>query len=288
VRRTTAAAGDAERLAREAEAEFDTIVAAGGDGTINAVVNGMRGSRRPLAIVPLGTANVFANAIGLPLRAAPLAAAIADGEARPVWPGEVDGRLFLSMAGSGFDADVVAAVNRRLKRHTGRIAFLWAILTRLWHYRMREITAEIDGVAHRAASVIFTRSRFYAGRFVLVPAAQLDDPTLHIVLFRRPGRIAALRAMSALALGFVHRLPDVSIIRGRRVLLAGDRAVAVHVDGEICGRLPVSVAVAAEPIYLIRPAESAGGEGWPGNLRNRGAGRRAAIRSALWICRRYL
>ncbi len=135
LRRAGPTSGDVERLAREAEADFDIIVAAGGDGTLNAVVNGMAAAPRTVALLPLGTVNVLAREIGLPRDPERLADLIAAGPARPIWPGRVGDRLFLTMASSGFDAETVAAVNPRLKHHVGRLAFAWAILVCLWRYR---------------------------------------------------------------------------------------------------------------------------------------------------------
>ena len=92
--------GDVERLAHDAEPEFDVIVAAGGDGAVNAVVNGMAEKPRDLAVLPFGTANVLAREICLPRRSDSLAALIADAPAQPVWPGRIGNRLFLTVAGS--------------------------------------------------------------------------------------------------------------------------------------------------------------------------------------------
>jgi diacylglycerol kinase (ATP) len=253
VRATNPAAGDAERLAREAETEFDAIVAAGGDGTINAVANGMRGRAQPLAIVPLGTANVLGNELTLPCDPRRLAAVIAEAEPRPIWPGRIGDRLFLTMAGSGFDAEVVEAVDPRLKRRVGKFAFGWAILVCLWRYRRGELIAEIDGVAYRAASVIVAKGHFYAGRFVLAPEAHIADPRLQVVLFRTTGRLAALRYLAAMVFGRVHRLPDVAIIAARNISLAATAQAAVHADGEIIGHLPIMITVAEAPIQVIQP-----------------------------------
>jgi len=97
-----AAAADIERLAREAGQDCDIVVAAGGDGTINAVANGLALAPRdmPLAVLPLGTANVLAREIGLPRDPDRLAELIVTGAARPIWPGRIGDRLFLTCVGS--------------------------------------------------------------------------------------------------------------------------------------------------------------------------------------------
>ncbi len=244
-------AGDAENLARNAEPEFDVIVAAGGDGTIAAVVNGLAAAPRTLAILPLGTANVLAAEIGLPRRAAALAQVIAEAPALPVWPGRIDGRLFLTSAGSGFDADVVAAVDRRLKRRIGKAAFVWAALTCLFRYRERRLIVTADGVEHRASEVIATTGPLYAGRFVIAPEARLDEPVLHLVLLQQGGRGDVLRHYLAMLTGRLPRARGVTIITAREVTIAEEAGAPVQVDGDAAARLPIGLGVAERPIPLV-------------------------------------
>src|SRR5437660_950350 len=130
----TEAVGDARRLAETCDgARYAVIAVAGGDGTINEVVNGLahRGGDAPaLAIVPLGTANVLAHELGLGFGAAAIARTMVSGRALLVRPGEAcnggDPRCFSLMAGAGFDAKVVAGVSALLKRRLGRGAYLTA------------------------------------------------------------------------------------------------------------------------------------------------------------------
>jgi diacylglycerol kinase (ATP) len=253
LRRAGAEGGDVERLAREAEPEFDIIVAAGGDGTLNAVVNGMKAAPRVVALLPFGTANVLAREIGLPRDAERLAALIASAAARPVWPGLVGDRLFLTMASSGFDAAIVAAVNQRLKRHAGRLAFAWAILTGLCRYRACELCVRVGSVDHRAATMIAARGRFYAGPYMIAPLAELAEPILDLVLFQRSGRLAVLGYLAALLLGRLPRRRDITFLRSREAFVSAAEAVPVQADGEIIGSLPIKIGIAAHPLLLVRP-----------------------------------
>jgi diacylglycerol kinase (ATP) len=250
--RTTEAAGDAEGMARAAEPEFEVVVAAGGDGTVNEVANGLAASR-PLAVIPLGTANVLANEIGLPHRPRRLAAVIATGPACPVWPGRAGGRHFLMMAGIGFDAQVLRRVDARHKRRLGKLAFVWPLLVSLWRHRPREYVVHIGGADYRAASVVVAKGHFYAGRYVIAPPARLADPIFQIVLFRGGSRWAALRYLAAMALGIVHRLPDVAILTAHALSVDGDEPGLVQLDGEIAAQLPLAVEVAASPLLLVQP-----------------------------------
>ncbi len=251
--RRTAAPGDAERLAREAEPGFDVIVAAGGDGTVNEVANGLSRSPRPMALLPLGTANVLAQEIGLPRGSRELAALIADAEPRPIWPGRVGDRLFIAVAGIGFDAEIIARVDASLKRRFGKLAFLEAIVECLGHRYRRELVVRAEGSTFRAASAVITKGRFYAGRFRIAPGVRAADPILQIVLFRHGGRLAVLRYLAAMACGVLHRLRDVSVFTARTASFESAEPTLVEADGEIVGRLPVVVRIAETPLLLVQP-----------------------------------
>jgi diacylglycerol kinase (ATP) len=251
--RRAAVIGDAERLARDAEPEFDIVVAAGGDGTMNAVANGLAENPRPLGVLPLGTANVLAREIGLPRDMDALASLMAEGAASPVWPGRVGNRLFLMMAGVGFDAEVAAAVDPKLKRRIGRLAFVWAVLLRLIRNRRCDLRVAADGAEHWAAALIVAKGRHYAGPFVLAPEANLAEPKLDLVLFRDGGRIAALRYLRALLLARISRATGVITLRVRSASVSASEPVPVQADGEIIGAVPVEIDLAPLPVMLIRP-----------------------------------
>ena len=258
--RETAGPHHAEELARAADpAQCDAVVAAGGDGTINEVANGLAHSVLPLAILPLGTANVLAAELGLPRQVRDLAQIAAFARARPVWPGEAvpegaaAGRRFLAMAGIGFDAEVVEQLDLALKRRIGKLAYAASIMRRLRDYRPTIYRAVIDGVPVEGASLIAAKSRFYGGRFVLAPAARLSDPALQIVLFGRAGRAAALGYMAAMAAGRLHHCRSLRILPAASVRLEEPRDAAVQIDGDIHVRLPAMLRVAATPLYVIQP-----------------------------------
>jgi diacylglycerol kinase (ATP) len=263
--RETNAPRHAEALARAADpALVDAVVAAGGDGTINEVVNGLADASLPLGILPLGTANVLAGEIRLPSGAMDVARILAFAPARPVWPGEAwgdgaeAGRRFLIMAGVGFDADVVEALDSPLKRRLGKVAlgklaYVASIVGRLRDYRPCSYRAELDGVAVDGASLVAAKAHFYGGRFVLAPAARLDDPVFQVVLFGRGGRGAALGYMAAMATGMLPRCSSVRIVPARQVRLSEPPGAGVQIDGDIHVRLPVPLRIAATPLQLIQP-----------------------------------
>lgn len=255
----TAAAGDAERLAREAAAAGEAvIVAAGGDGTIAEVANGIAGSGAALGVIPTGTANVFAHEHGLPFAPEAIAAMLAASRTESVLPGEAvfgDGRtrLFIQMLGVGFDSAVVAALDAALKRRIGKGAYVVETLRQLSAWRFPKLLVRLDGEQREVAQVIATRGRFYGGRFLLAPGASARSLRLSVCLFSRGGAGAALLAGAALPLGLLPGLPFVAAREVASLAIAAPEGLPVQADGDLVGRTPLSVSVAAAPLPVVVP-----------------------------------
>lgn len=257
--RETTHRGDAETFAAGLSREdCDLLVVAGGDGTVNEVVNGLGANRAggtalPVGIVPLGTANVLAIEIGLSLTPAAIAEALIDGEVRPTSLGEANGRRFLLMAGAGFDAHVVAGVSGRLKRWMGKGAYVWETLRqfRLYPFPFFELT--IDGEETTACSVIAANARHYGGRFMIAREAELDAPTLEVCLFDRGGPLHAMIYAVALVFGLLPRMKSVRHYRCRQVAVSGPAEDPVQGDGDIVAALPVQIRVLPDALSLVFP-----------------------------------
>jgi diacylglycerol kinase (ATP) len=248
--RATQARGDAEAIARNADpAAYDVVTAAGGDGTINEVINGLAQNPLPLALIPLGTANVLANEIGL--RPDAVARTIASGAARPIHLGQANERRFVMMTGIGIDARIVEGIDPRLKRVSGKFAYVWSGIRSIVNYRPAAYRLVIDGKPHDAAAAIVAKGHFYGGRFVVARNARLDSPTLHAVLMQRPGRWNVLRYGAAIAMKRLDRLPDVRVIEARSIVIGAPRGEAVQADGDLAGSLPLTIVVAEKPLNLI-------------------------------------
>ncbi|WP_170985042.1 diacylglycerol kinase family protein [Roseomonas sp. AR75] len=251
--------GDAETLARSAaQRGVGVVVAAGGDGTIAEVAAGLAGSAAALGVLPLGTANVLAWELGVPLAPERAAAAVAAGREAVLRPGFAqfgDGRtrLFVQMLGAGFDASVVAHLDLGMKRRIGRAAYVLQSLREMARYDFPPITVESDGVVSQAASVIVTKGRLYAGRYRIAPEARPHAPGFQLVLFRRPGALQAALAGAALPLGLIPRLPGVEIVAARHIRLSAAAPVPVQADGDPAGLLPAEITDAAGKLRILLP-----------------------------------
>ena len=252
---STTARGDAEAFARLMPRDA-IAVCAGGDGTANEVANGLLAAGGgDMAIVPLGTANVLAAELGI-LDIASAACAAAAGSLLNYRPGLANGRGFLMMAGAGFDAHVVAGVSPRLKRLFGKGAYVAETMRQLWRFTFPRYRVTVDGSVHEAASVIVARGHFYGGRFVVAPEARLESDELHICLFRHGGRLRTIGYALALALGRLHRLAAVEILRAGKVVIEGPPGDPVQGDGDLIGRLPVVIELSPITIGLLRPNQA--------------------------------
>ena len=249
--------GDAERAAASAcRTDTDMLIAAGGDGTINEVVNGLMaapGPVPPMGIIPLGTANVLAQEIGLKLSSRKIAAAILGGHRISVYPGRANGRHFLMMGGIGFDAEVVANIDPALKRRTGRFAYLVEVLHQSWRHRFETCGGEIDGVPFKARWVVVCNGRHYGGPFIAAPLARLTEPGFSVCLLNG-ARFDIPRYGAALALGRLSHQHDVKILPALPVRIDSPIGHKIQGDGDIIGCLPVEIVAADRPIELVVPA----------------------------------
>ncbi len=263
-------AGHAEALAREAVAAGETmVVAAGGDGTIAEVANGLMGSTARLGVIPLGTANVLAHELALPFAPREVAAALAFKRTKLLWPGLAHGgsdgggthgggtngaagtRLFVQMLGVGFDAHVVHTLPPGLKRVFGRGAYVLQSLHALFDYDFKPIHLRLDGAETTAASVIVTKGVLYGGTYRLAADAVPAEPGFSVVLFDHGGPAAAMLYGAALPINLLGRAPGVRHIRAGRIDFLGNARLPAQADGDAAGCAPLYVVDAPGPIQVI-------------------------------------
>jgi diacylglycerol kinase (ATP) len=249
-------AGHAETLTREAVlGGAPMVVAAGGDGTIAEVANGLMGSGARLGVIPLGTANVLAHELALPFAPRAVAAALAFGRTRTLWPGVAHGaagsRLFVQMLGVGFDAQVVHRLSLPLKRVMGRGAYVVQSLRETGRYRFPPVRLRIDEVETETASVVISKGRLYGGKYLLAPESRPADPGFSVVLFGCGGPAAALMYGAALPVGLLGLAPGVRHMRAERVEVVGNAPIPAQADGDVAGFSPLRVTDAPGPIEVV-------------------------------------
>jgi YegS/Rv2252/BmrU family lipid kinase len=255
---TTRAPGHAAELAHKlASCPPDVLAVCGGDGTVNEVVNGVSDPQFPVAVLPAGTANVLARAIGIPLDPLEAIKIALEGSVLRVdscflqW---APARHFLLMAGAGFDAYVVSRTSSALKDRVGIAAFYQSTLQCLATYSFPEFTLETEDLSIQATTCVVANSRGYGGGLVLTPSADMTDGLLDVVAVQGKSRVnLALFALTALR-GRPRAYPWVRYARARFVKIDGPPDVMVQVDGEQVGTLPAAVQIVPHSFPLVVPA----------------------------------
>ncbi len=248
-------------VARDAiERGADLILVAGGDGTINEVVNGMVHSDVPLGILPAGTANVLACEldIGKTLQRASesIDACVPERVAvgRLSHGHDDSGRYFLLMAGAGLDADIVYGLNIKLKNALGKVAY-WLSGFGSVGRKLPEFTVEADGREFRVSFALASRVRNYGGDLEIAPTVSLLDDRFELVLFEGSNSWGYIRYILGVVIRKHQVMSGVTILRTRKVSFScpEDSRIHLQVDGEYAGRLPATVEIVPSALTLLVP-----------------------------------
>ncbi len=258
----TEAPGTAGAQARQQiEDGCDLIIAAGGDGTINEVANGMLNTGVPLAIFPGGTANVLAREMKLPIHLERAAAQVSRLRRRKISAGSLrindsDARCFLCMAGAGLDAEIVSRLNLDFKARTGKLAYYVTGFAQVFR-PLREFEIFIDGKPFLASFALISRVRNYGGDLEIARGASLLRDDFEVVLFRGTIAVRYLQYLLGVALKQAHLIPGCTFLRGTRVQcpLPSDGGVYVQVDGELAGQLPMTVDILPGALTMLLSPE---------------------------------
>ncbi len=255
---------DATMLASQAVSQgAEVVIAAGGDGTINGVVNGLVGhSNVRLGILPTGTANVWARESGIAdisLLGPNLEAAgkvLVEGVTLQVDVGRANDRYFLLMAGAGLDALVTQRIDQSAKRRVGAFAYAWTAVREALKYRGTQVHIRIDGVelVRNAWLVTISNSKLYA----LVPLAveaSVNDGLLDIGIFTGRSWPHYLRHTVNVVLRRHTHDPEVEFLRGREIFISAMPQLPVQVDAEPVGMTPMTFTVVPGALRVIVPRE---------------------------------
>lgn len=259
----TRRAGDGTLLGRRAIAEgsYDAVAAAGGDGTINEVANGLTGSDMPMAVLPVGTANALAYELDLEFVPEFIARTLAWGSARTVYPGSVNGRHFLLVVGVGLDARSVAGLSLALKRVAGKAAYALAAAQQFLKYSPPALKVTVDGQTFEAEWVLVFKASRYAGDWVAEPGSKLDQPGYSVVLLPGKTRRDLVPNLMNYALKKPLGASNRCIRQARNIRIEGESREPVQMDGDAFGCLPVAIESTGATLQLIQPSKKGDGKG---------------------------
>ncbi len=249
----TEQAGDGERLAREAVAEgYRTIVAAGGDGTMNEVLNGIDPAKCTLGILPVGTMNVLALELGISPDIEKSLQVIRAGKRRRFDLGYANQRRFLQLAGVGLDAEVVRKTHPEAKRAWGPWSYLLTV-AQVTVAPAPHLLVKAGGQEFSGAMVLIGNGRHYGGPFRFFPKADMADGKLDVCIFPKSGPLDLLWYLQGVLLGGPESLPEVKYLQVPSLTVESKEKVALEVDGEYGGETPVTFRTEPHGVEVIVP-----------------------------------
>lgn len=250
------------RLAEKAAAsDLPLVLAYGGDGTYNAVAQGLLGSATAMGVLPGGTTSVLAYEFDVPRPARRAIDALLRGEDRAMRVGRTDaGNIVLLMLSAGPDSHVLERLRPSFKRLGGRVGVaLQAVLEALTDRPLPKMRVVFDGTVETAGWAIVGKSRCYAGKFCATPGADPFRDDLEIVAQRSSGRRAAVAFLSGIPSGRHIERGDVVgqvVSRVRLEPESPEDFVPYQIDGDVIGNLPVEITIDSQSLWVRLPAKS--------------------------------
>ena len=248
----------------------DLVIACGGDGTVNEVVNGLAGSQVPMALLPAGTANILAKELGVPwdiphaARLIPggivrrialgLASAVNENGSSPSGP--LTGRYFLCVGGAGPDGAIVNGVDEIFKKNAGIVAYWVEGLKQLFRYDFPEMRVRSGGRERRATIIVIGRTAHYGGPFKITTEASLFEDSFEMLTNSSTSRLKYLACLPALWMGKLRGIDGIETWKETEVVCepADDRMVYAQVDGEPIGPLPLAFRIVPDALSIVVPA----------------------------------
>jgi YegS/Rv2252/BmrU family lipid kinase len=258
----TSGPGAGVGLARSSVADgVGLIIAAGGDGTINEVAEGMVHSRVPLGILPAGTANVLATETGMSGNLETAARELLTYTPERISVGRLHFnnanhsiRHFLLMVGIGLDARTIYNLSASLKTNLGKTAY-WIAAFSLMGRRLEEFSVNVEDRNYRCSFALVSRVRNYGGDVEIARDTSLFDDQFEVVLFQGQNSVRYVRYFIGVVLNRLRGMKGVIILRTPKLHVSPvqDNPVYVHVDGEYAGHLPGSVEIVKDALTLLLP-----------------------------------
>ena len=260
----TQKSGDATALAHEAAQNgVPLIVAVGGDGTLHEVANGVLGTGATVGLIPFGTGNDFARALGLYGSLETACAALTSGVVRHIDMGVIEGegtggpRHFLVLSGTGYDARTARTVNEGIRHLSGPLAYVWGAILTLRTFEPFALTLTLDDDPPRhveAMFVSFANAETTGGGMKIAPGAVVDDGWLDICLVESVPKLTLLYELTQVFSGKHVNHPAVTMVRARTISVDADPPQPLLIDGEVCGTTPAKITLLPGVLPFMVPA----------------------------------
>jgi len=239
----------------------DAVLVVGGDGSLSQAAAAVLHTTTAVGVLPVGTGNVWARQVGIPLNPLAAAQALADGIIRPIDVGDIvngeNHQVVVLWAGVGLDAAIAAQVesDRHRKRQWGILAYIVAGLAQAWHLRGTPLRVTMDGRTRwaRVLWVEVCNIPLYAMFFTIAPTARLDDGLFDVYMFKGYSGLGMIGHLLRILAGHHRTSPIVSWAQARVVTIEGRHPFVVQVDGEPLGTTPMTIRVLPKALNVLLP-----------------------------------
>src|SRR5436309_12152770 len=251
----TTRTGEAELMARRGVEEgFEKIVAAGGDGTINEVVNGLAGASVTLGLLPIGTMNVFATELGLPVHDLELCWSIVKSNStRSVDLPKANQKFFVQLAGVGLDAQVVKKTSSQLKRNLRPLSYVISAAQIAARQPPRLLIQSEDASIEEGSFVLVGNGRLYGGPLPFFKHAVIDDGLLDVIVFKRLGYLEIIKYLQDVVFSSDIRVSEIEYFQTSRLRVESEQSVPVEVDADLVGNCPVECSLHERSLRVLVP-----------------------------------
>ncbi|MHB1346094.1 MAG: diacylglycerol/lipid kinase family protein [Candidatus Humimicrobiaceae bacterium] len=244
----------AMELAKGAKNKYDMVIVAGGDGTVNEVINGISDSKIILAIIPFGSTNVLALELGIPFNVKEASELITHGKKLKIDLGYVktndEARYFSMMVDIGFIPKVIEGTSLKVKKRLGKLAYLLSGIRQLLTYKWHNIHVE-----HKFHSegyfVIVSNSKDYAGEYQIAEMASITDGFLDLVVINRRSWWKIIKFISSVSIGKSNEFLRGEYYQIKEAHIYSKRKMLIQVDGELIGTTPADVTVAPKALTVM-------------------------------------
>ncbi|MBC8470196.1 MAG: NAD(+)/NADH kinase [Planctomycetes bacterium] len=249
---------NARELSANSSIDYDCamVVAVGGDGTVREVAQGLEGSNKPLLIVPQGTENLLANELGFDERLKTITRAFEAEYVRHLDMGRANGKCFTTIAGFGFDGQVVNRVSEQRKGHIDHFDYFWPIWRTFWNYKFNPMKVEIDGEeVFNGPSLVFVGniSRYAVGIQIL-RFADYGDGLLDVCIYKCSSKVRLAKHSMMTVLKQHAKAGDVIYRQGKSIIVSSNTdSVMTEIDGDPGPTLPVHIEVISQAVNCIVP-----------------------------------
>lgn len=234
---------------------YERIIAVGGDGTLNEVVNGIAESKVALGVIPAGSGNDFIKSINSSKNIDGIIRDSILGEVRQIDLAKCNDRYFINVGSIGFDAEVAAKAKTTKKLLTGLLAYLTAAISTLFTFEGMNVKVEIDGklIEKKVLLVAVANAKYYGGGVLPAPKADIEDGFLDICFVEHVPKLRILYLLPKYIKGQHEDIKEVSFFKSKNVKFKSSNRISINVDGEIFEDNQVEFKIIPKSINVIFP-----------------------------------